>query len=195
MSDPTGKPMDRLHLEIRCFVEWLHDRDFGKGEALPQVRERLAELGACEPGVDRKRLWDEVIGDLFGEWANSVAAEIQDHDMPDVVRAVLGEEDHTEPLAAKERLKERIARLRAKIESVEKEDEEFESDLVQMENSLRSYEEVLDQFGDDQRLDEVLRRGVRQAVMAKERDFQWFEALLERLRSAGDADAEDQPET
>lgn len=187
MSDPTVKPIDRLHLEARLFLEWLQERQSRETPAA-EIRQRLAALGGPGREFDYRQLWDELFQCLFDQWAAAVRQEISGNDLPSIVHAIL-EEPAEEPPAAKQALKQRIGSLREKIRQAGGEDEEFDSDLGEMDRSLSAYEEVLEQFGDDPRLDEILRRGMKQALAVKERDFAWFEALLERLRSEKGAGA------
>jgi len=186
MSDATVKPIDRLHLETRLFVEWLEHRGFADEKA--PTRERLKALCDAAPAREYQAIWDEVFADSFAEWMAAVRKEICGEDLPSVVRVLLDEEEQ-EPPAARETLRTRIRKLQERIEGVAGEDEEFQSDLAEMEKSLLTYGQVLEQFGGDPRLDEVVRRGVKQALMVKERDFEWLEALLERLRSEKEAEA------
>lgn len=182
MSDPTAKRSERLHPETRCFVDWLQNHGLAEGETSAKFREHLEALYDCRKGCDCQKMWDGLFADLFEQWVASARKEISGDDLPAIVEMFLGDRVEETPDAVGT-LRQRIAALRTKISEVACEDEEFESDLSAMDKSLVTYEQVLDQFGDDQRLDEVLRRGVKQALLVKERDFEWFEDLLERLRS------------
>jgi hypothetical protein len=182
MSDPTARPSGRLHLETRCFVDWLQNHGLAEGETSDQFRGHLKALYDCHKGCDCQKLWNELFDDLFEQWVAAVRKEASGADLTTIVKTILGEEADEAP-DARETLAKRIRRLREKIAEVAGEDEEFESDLSAMDKSLASYEQVLDEFAGDPRLDDVLRRGVKQALLVKERDFQWFEDLLERLRS------------
>ena len=188
MGDPTAKPIDHLHLETRLFVEWLRSRVAGEHDAPTGVRARLEALYDRDKGCDCEALWDGLFRGLFEQWVAEISKEVAGEGLPSIVRMILGEQEEEAPDAS-ETLEKRIRKLREKITRVLGEDDEFKSDLTEICGSLLTYEEVLEQYRDDPRLDEILHRGVKQALMAKERDFEWLEALLERSRSAEAADA------
>jgi len=195
VNNPPPKPDLRLHPGTHCFVQWLESQTTGDRDSLADLRERLEVLYDCRRGCDCRTLWNELFRSLFDQWVASVHETVSGDDLQPIVEMILGERKGQAP-EDRESLARRLGELREKIAQVLGEDEEFEPDLTELDKSLATYQQVLGQFQEDPRLDEVVRRGVEQALAAKERDFAWLEALLERLRAERAAQAaEPEPDT
>ena len=82
MNTPSTKPIQQLHLETRCFLEWLETRPAGKDGEPPQLEERLRDLCGPAEGWDYQAIWDTLLGSLFQEWVETIREEISGAELP-----------------------------------------------------------------------------------------------------------------